>query len=62
MTEAEFKTKALEIGLSEKQIACQIELQEKLKREGLPGVSYEDILRAKTQNSCMNIFEEHIGA
>lgn len=62
MTEAEFKQKATEIGLSEKQITCQIELQEKLRREGLPGVSYEDILRAKQQNSCMNIFEEHIGA
>lgn len=60
MTLEEFKTKAKEIGMSDRQISLQIELQDKLKREGLPTISYEDILRAKQQNSCLNIFEEHI--
>lgn len=62
MTAEEFKIKAHEIGLSEKVIACQIALQNKMKSEGLPVVSYEDILRAKQQNSCIRIFEEHISA
>lgn len=60
MTLEEFKSKAKEIGMSEKQIITQIELQDKLRREGLPTISYEDILRAKQQNSCLNVFEEHI--
>lgn len=60
MTLEEFKKKARDVGLSERQISCQIELQDKLRREGLPTISYEDILRAKQQNSCLNVFEEHI--
>ncbi len=60
MTLEDFKIKAKEIGMSDKQINLQIELQDKLRREGLPTISYEDILRAKQQNSCLNVFEEHI--
>ena len=60
MTLEDFKIRAKEIGMSDKQINLQIELQDKLRREGLPTISYEDILRAKQQNSCLNVFEEHI--
>ncbi|MBO6177847.1 MAG: hypothetical protein IKN12_11195 [Selenomonadaceae bacterium] len=62
MTAAEFQVKARAVGLSDNMISCQIKLQEKMKREGLPGISYEDILLAKQQNSCMSVYESHLGA
>ena len=62
MTAIEFQTKAKEIGLSDSVISCQIKLQEKLQREGLPTIAYEDILRARQQRSCLTVFEEHKGA
>lgn len=62
MTTEEFRIKAREVGLSDKLIAMQIDLQNKLRLEGLPTISYEDILRAKQHKSCITVFEEHASA
>lgn len=59
MTEEQFRQEALRLGMSEHAIDCQVKLQAKLRAEGLPPVSYEDVLAAKGQKSCISVFEKH---
>ena len=59
MTVEQFKQEARQKGLSEHAIECQVKLQEKLRAEGLPPISYEDILAAQGQHSCISVFEQH---
>ena len=57
MTEEQFRNEALRLGFSKNAIECQIRLQSKLRSEGLPPVSYEDVLAAKREASCIHVFE-----
>ncbi len=59
MTAEQFRQEAHRMGLSENAIECQLKLQEKLSSEGLPPISYEDILAAQNLRSCIRVFEQH---
>lgn len=59
MTAEQFKREARQKGMSENAIECQMKLQEKLRAEGLPPISYEEILAAQSQRSCIRVFEQH---
>lgn len=59
MTVEQFRQEAQRAGLSEHAIECQVKLQEKLRSEGLPPISYEEILAARGLRSCISVFEQH---
>ena len=59
MTEEQFRQEALRRGMSKHAIDCQVKLQAKLRSEGLPPISYEDVLAAQGQRSCISVFEQH---
>ncbi len=59
MTVEQFRQEARQLGMSDHTIDCQVKLQEKLRAEGLPPISYEEILDAKRQASCISVFEQY---